>query len=54
VSVKDKRAGNQNVENWEYVDDDLEHQMTIRIVCAVAIVKKVVAQRNHNKDADYL
>jgi hypothetical protein len=54
VSVEDERAGNQNVENWEYVEVDLEHQMTIRIVCAVAVVDKVIAQRSHNKDADSL
>jgi len=54
VSVDDERAGNQNVENWEYVEVDLEHQMTILIFCDVAVVDKVVAQRSHSKDADCL
>jgi hypothetical protein len=52
VSVDDERAGNQNVENRKYVEVDLEHQMTIRIV--FVIVDKVVAQRSHNKDTDCL
>jgi hypothetical protein len=51
VSVDDKRAGNQNVENREYIEVDLEHQMTILIVF---VIDKVVAQRSHSKDADCL